>query len=61
MKITDFKAYHKLYYQEHKEDMLKYGCEKVQCDLCHRIVSRNQLLKHKQSKLCAKNAIKQEL
>ena len=55
-KITDFKQYHKNYYQQNKADMIAYGCRRVECELCHRTVTRNQLLKHKQSNLCKKNA-----
>ncbi len=54
-KITDFKEYHKEYYRLHKSDMIQYGCQRVECDLCHRIITRNQLLKHQQTKLCKKN------
>ena len=58
-KITDFKEYHKQYYLEHKNDMLQYGCRKVECDKCHRTVTRNQLLRHQLTKICEKNAHQQ--
>ena len=58
-KITDFKEYHKQYYLIHKNEMLQYGCKKVICDKCHRTVSRNQLLRHQQTKICAKNTHQQ--
>jgi len=55
--ISEMKQYQKDYYQKNRKQMLAYGCEKMECDHCHRIVSRNQLLRHKKTKICAKNTI----
>jgi hypothetical protein len=53
-KIINFNQYYKEYYLKNKEKMILYGCNRIECDSCHRIVSRNQLSRHKQSKICAK-------
>jgi hypothetical protein len=57
MKITDFKQYHKDYYEKNKEAMLAYGCNKIECPSCGRTVSRNQMIRHKKTNICAKNSL----
>lgn len=59
-KIIDFKAYHKKYYNDHKEMMLAYGKKKLKCDKCGRSVTRNQLLRHQRTKICKRNSKDEE-
>ena len=44
----------KQYYENHKNELIARGCEKVECDKCGKHVSRNNLQKHKNTKLCFK-------
>lgn len=42
----------KKYYLENKIRLLERGCEKVKCEKCNKMVSRNFMGKHLQTKLC---------
>ena len=46
------KQYNKVYYSLHRERILSYLCEKVNCDYCGRCVIRNNLAKHEKSEIC---------
>jgi hypothetical protein len=46
------KEYNKVYYSLHRERILSYLCEKVNCDYCGRSVIRNNLAKHEKSDIC---------
>ena len=54
------KNYNKTYYTMNKAKILKIACEKVECEFCKRTVIKNNIQKHKASKLC-KNTEKQLL
>lgn len=44
----------KEYYKLHKEEMIKRGCQKIQCSKCNKYISRNRLLKHQETINCKK-------
>jgi hypothetical protein len=44
--------YQKEYYRKHKTDLLSSACSKVKCTLCDREVIKNNINKHKLSKIC---------
>lgn len=46
------KEYNRQYYLNHREEMLDYGKKKVVCKFCNKTVSRNNLLKHQNTKKC---------
>ena len=50
--------YAKEYYQTNKQKIIDRGCQKVQCDLCLRIITRNSLSKHMSSSLCLRSIAK---
>jgi hypothetical protein len=41
------------YYKENRDELLNRMKEKVECDKCKSIVSRNKLARHKKSKKCS--------
>ncbi len=47
----------KKYYLVHKEELIKRGCEKVKCDKCDKLITRNRLQKHQETKNCLKRSI----
>ena len=58
MNSEERKNYNKTYYAINKAKILKIACEKVECEFCKRTVIKNNIQKHKASKLC-KNTEKQ--
>ena len=46
------KEYNRQYYLSHREEMLDYGKKKVVCQFCNKTVSRNNLIKHQNTKKC---------
>lgn len=52
MDKEDRKQYNKVYYSLHRERILSYLCEKINCDYCGRCVIRNNLAKHEKSEIC---------
>ncbi len=46
------KAMCKKYYLENKQALIDRGCEKVKCVKCEKMVSRNFMGRHLQTKLC---------
>mgnify|MGYP003386052865 CR=1 FL=1 len=54
---SDMKQYQKNYYQANRQKLIDYGCNKIQCDLCNRTIARNQMRKHKLTKICKKSQI----
>ena len=46
------KDFNRNYYLEHRDQMLSYGKKKVICEHCNKSVSRNNLIKHKNTKKC---------
>ena len=52
MNSEERKNYNKTYYQTKRDQILKKACEKVECEFCHRIVIKNNILKHQKTKLC---------
>lgn len=50
----EIKTYQRQYYLKNKERLIKNGCVKVTCDLCNKIVSKNNLKRHQKTKLCMK-------
>jgi len=52
----------KAYYKEHREEMIKKGCEKVICENCGRTVIKNNIKKHKNYLICQRNGeLKREI
>ena len=46
------REYNRLYYILHRDQMLAYGNRKINCEHCDKLVSRNNLKKHKMTKKC---------
>ena len=46
------KEYNRQYYLNHREEMLDYGKRKIICQHCNKSISRNNLLKHQNTKKC---------
>ena len=46
------KIYNRQYYLEHRDAMLSYGNKKLTCQFCNKTVSRNNLIKHQNTKKC---------
>ena len=46
------KDYNRQYYLNHRDQMLSYGKKKVNCEYCNKSVSRNNLIKHQNTKKC---------
>jgi len=44
----------KLYYQKNKQTLIERGCEKMKCEKCEKMISRNYMSIHLKSKLCKK-------
>ena len=44
--------YNRQYYLQHRDQMLNYGNRKIECQHCKKIVSRNNLKKHQNTKKC---------
>lgn len=53
-KKTDSKEYQSKYYKEHKQKLISQLCEKVECNICGRKVTKNRLNIHKTTLLCRK-------
>ena len=51
------KNYNKFYYESNKEEILRKACEKIQCEFCHRIVIKNNLLSHYKSEICKRKSV----
>ena len=49
---TTNKSYMQLYYAKHRNKLLQYNKEKIQCPKCYKTVSRNHMSYHQQSHLC---------
>ena len=47
------KEYNRNYYLQNRDQMLIYGKRKVVCQYCNKSVSRNNLLKHQNTKKCS--------
>ena len=57
MNKEERKEYNKLYFEKNKETILdKHYRKKVQCEFCHRVVSVNNLAKHKNYLICLKKS-----
>ena len=52
MDSEERRQYNAVYYSLHRERILSYLCEKVQCQFCQRTVIKNNLLKHQKSDIC---------
>lgn len=52
------KEYNQRFYAKHKERLINEACEKTQCDLCNRTISKKSLISHKKTKLCHNVQIK---
>jgi len=52
MNSEERQNYNKTYYATNKTKILNIACAKVQCEFCKRIVIKNNIQKHKLSKLC---------
>ena len=52
LKTIKYAHSQKNYYLKHKEDILKKACEKVECQICGKMVSRQRLMNHIKTKLC---------
>ena len=46
------KEYNKKYYLAHRDQMLEYGKKKITCEHCDKSISRNNLIKHQNTKKC---------
>lgn len=46
------KEYNKEYYERNKHKIMEKACEKVTCDLCGRMVIRNNLTSHYKLNIC---------
>ena len=46
------REYNRLYYLQHRDSMLAYGNKKLTCAYCNKTVSRNNLIKHQNTKKC---------
>ena len=46
------KEYNRQYYLQNRDQMLEYGKRKVICQHCNKSVSRNNLIKHQNTKKC---------
>lgn len=44
--------YRKKYYQEHRDKMIAYAKQKLKCEICGKIISKNVMEEHKKSKKC---------
>jgi hypothetical protein len=42
----------KKYYLEHKQSLIARGCEKLVCEKCGKMISRNYMGNHSKSKIC---------
>ena len=51
-KQNKIKQYNREYYLQHRDEMLNYGKKKVICTFCNKSVSRNNLIKHQNTKKC---------
>lgn len=51
------KVYNKTYYESKKQEIIKSGCDRVKCEFCLKIVSKNRLLNHYKTVNCS-NRIK---
>lgn len=45
-------AYNKKYYEKNRKQLISYLCEKQECNLCGKFVSRNRLNIHKELPIC---------
>jgi len=46
------KAYNQIYYEKNKDKLIGHLCEKVECVLCGKFVTRNRLNLHKDAAIC---------
>ena len=54
-------SYNKAYYQKNKDKIKAQISKKEACNLCNRMVSHQNIGKHKKSKICANNRIANDL
>ena len=48
------KQYNKTFYEKHKERLIADSCQRVECPLCCKMVTKKGLKNHKETKLCKK-------
>jgi hypothetical protein len=46
------KEYYKTYYANNKERIINKALEKIECDFCHRVVTKGNILKHYETAIC---------
>lgn len=46
------KEYYKSYYEKNKDRIINKALEKVECEFCHRVVSKGNILKHYETAIC---------
>lgn len=54
------KQYNATYYNKNKEKLISKLCEKVECNICGRTITMNNLKLHKRKPIC-KNTLEQKL
>lgn len=52
MNSEERKEYNKRYYESKKNDIKKKLFKKVECELCKRVISHQNISKHKKSSYC---------
>lgn len=48
------KEYNAKYYSKNKEKLIANLCEKVQCNICGKLITKNRLKLHKTTALCGR-------
>jgi hypothetical protein len=56
MQLEQRKEYNKNYYQANREEILKKAKTKVECELCHRLVSSYNITKHYTLPICKRKS-----
>jgi len=51
------KEYCKTYYEKKKEQVIAQQSEKITCNLCNSLITRNKMARHQQTDICKKKAL----
>ena len=51
------KEYCKKYYANNKEQVITQQREKIACNICNSLITRNKMIRHQQTDICKKKAL----
>jgi len=50
------KEYYKAYYEKNRDRIINKALEKVECEFCHRTVTKGNIFKHYETAICQRKA-----